>query len=105
MRLEKVCRVEWHYVKEERHRGTAVRLEKVCRVEWHYVKEKRHRGAAVRLEKVCRIEWHYVKEKWAEFLFCTGTGQPHPPQSPAALQAGSGEPKARVLTWFLSMGV
>ena len=43
--------------------------------------------------------------QWAEFLFCTGTGQPRPPQSPAALQAGSGEPKARVLTWHLSMGV
>ena len=41
--------------------------------------------------------------QWAE-LFCTGTGQPRPPQSPAALQAGSGEPKARVLTWHLSMG-
>ena len=33
-----------------------------------------------------------------------GTGQPRPPQSPAALQDGSGEPKARVLTWHLSMG-
>ena len=41
----------------------------------------------------------------AKFLFCTETGQPRPPQSPAALQAGSGEPKARVLTWHLSMGV
>ena len=36
--------------------------------------------------------------------FCTGTGQPRPPQSPAALQVGSGEPKASVLTWHLSMG-
>ena len=41
---------------------------------------------------------------WAELSFCTGNGQPRPPQSPAALQVGSGEPKARVLTWHLSMG-
>ena len=50
--------------------------------------------------------WQWAEiGQWAEFLFCTGTGQPRPPQSPAALQAGSGEPKARVLTWHLSMGV
>ena len=42
--------------------------------------------------------------QWAEFSFCTGTGQPGPPQSPAALQVGWGKPKARVLTWHLSMG-
>ena len=42
--------------------------------------------------------------QWAELSFCTGNGQPRPPQSPAALQVGSGEPKARVLTWHLSMG-
>ena len=45
-----------------------------------------------------------VLMQWAELSFCTGTGQPHPPQSPAALQVGSGEPKARVLTWHLGMG-
>ena len=44
------------------------------------------------------------KVKWAELSFCMGTGQPCPPQSPAALQVSSGEPKARVLTWHLSMG-
>ena len=43
--------------------------------------------------------------QWAELSFCTGTGQPRPPQSPAALQVGWGKPKARVLTWHLRMGV
>ena len=53
----------------------------------------------------CFTSRQHASGQWAEFLFCTGTGQPRPAQSPAALQAGSGEPKARVLTWHLSMGV
>ena len=45
-----------------------------------------------------------IRGQWAELSFCTGNGQPRPPQSPAALQVSSGEPKARVLTCYLSMG-
>ena len=46
-----------------------------------------------------------ISGQWADFSFWTGTGQPHPPQSPAALQVSWGKPKARVLTWHLSMGL
>ena len=62
-------------------------------------------GKVEHLTEANKVIRRIKSEQWAEFLFCMGTEQPHPPQSPAALQAGSGEPKARVLTWHLSMGV